>query len=496
MKTRVQAFTATLVFSLVVLSPKPAPAIIRVYVTLSQIHKAAQDLIVAKVDSVDAGKNRVTLAEAVTLEELGKKVLLPRDRSITLDVTGHAALAGQLRPGDPAVIFVGRRGAAIHVADAWFQGKSSGEDDWAIVGPYDIARTFPGNTPSLVRALLKLRAGDAPLLDAVMHHTWHGDFMLQTLDVAAGAMAAADADADGMADLVVATEQGVRFYRGTGPGKAFAHATDPWGLSDATARQVAFADVNGDRKPDLLLDELYHNTGSRFERSRSGIGLQGQDVLAVALTDTTADGKPDAVVLSRDGTITVYKNPGEDAAWPPETPRRLWQGGEAPLAAHIGDWGDDGSPHAMVIRPSGLTRYSLAGETADLERLCGENPMYNGQPRYFPMNDFQASAAWDRNGGDGNLDLHVVTRQGKPKDLELVGRGHGAFFLNIEAGTWILEEQGGRVRRRQPGVAAMTPADMYGDGSSEMLILEEDGTLWQKDSPVYVRGKPIGEWEQ
>jgi len=37
---------------------------------------------------------------------------------------------------------------------------------------------------------------------------------------------------------------------------------------------------------------------------------------------------------------------------------------------------------------------------------------------------------------------------------------------------------------------------MYGDGSFEMLVLEENGELWQKDSPAYVRGKPISEWEQ
>ena len=27
-------------------------------------------------------------------------------------------------------------------------------------------------------------------------------------------------------------------------------------------------------------------------------------------------------------------------------------------------------------------------------------------------------------------------------------------------------------------------------------LVERDGTLWQKDSPVYVRGKPIGKWEE
>ena len=97
----------------------------------------------------------------------------------------------------------------------------------------------------------------------------------------------------------------------------------------------------------------------------------------------------------------------------------------------------------------------------------------------------------------GNLDLHVATRRGKPFDLELVGRGHGAFFLNTEASTTILvPQEGRRPRAFQPRVVAMAPADMYGDGSFEMLLLEHDGTLWQKDSPVYVRGRPIEEWER
>jgi len=476
----------------------PVRAVIRVDVSLAQVYKSARQIIVARVDSVDAGRRQVELHQAVTMEELGKKVLLPRDRRLTLALAGDPSLAERLRPGDPVVIFVGRRVGAIHAADAWFQATAGRGADWRIVKRHTIARTFPGTTPSLIRALLQLRADQAPLLDAVMHHTWHGNFKLQSLDVKARAMAAADADGDAKADLAIATDEGVRFYHGNGPKQAFTEATGKWGLARATARQIAFADANGDHKPDLLLDELYLNDGSRFTRSKAGIHLKGQNILAVALMDATADGRPDALALARDGTMTVYENPGKDAAWPQRLRKSIWKGGDPPLAAHIGDWGDDHTPHVLVIRASGLTRYSLAGQAADLRRLTGETPMFRGKPRYFPMNDFQASAAWDRNGGDGNLDLHVVTRRGKPYDLELVGRGHGAFFLNREAHTRVIIKRHPRDRGRgyQPRVAAMAPADIYGDGSFEMLILEENGTLWQKDSPVYVRGRPIGGWEK
>ena len=490
-----KSLAAVAIVSLLV-SAGPVAAIIRVDVSLDRIYASAQAVIIARVDSVDGARKMASLRDAVTLEELGKKLLMPRDRTVTLDISGQAALAGRLKGGDPVVIFVGRRGGAIHAGDAWFKATPRDDKaDWRIVEPYEIARTFPGTTPSLIGALLKVRAGKAPLVNGVMHHTWHGHFKLQTLDIKAKAIAAAEATGDAKADLVIATDKGMRFYKGTGPGKAFVEATDDWGLAGATARQIAFADANGDGKPDLLLDALYLNDGARFRQSKAGISLVGQDVLTVSLTDATGDGRPDAMVLTRNGTMTVYVNPGKDAAWAQTLRKSIWNGGDAPLAAHIGDWGDDGKPHVMVIRKAGLTRYSLAGQTADLQRLTGENPMYREKPRYFPMNDFLASVAWDRNGGDGNLDLHVATRKGVPTDLELVGRGHGAFFCNTEAKTAVVVKKHpqDRGRRYQLRAVAMAPADMYGDGSFEMLVIEEDGALWQMDSPIHVKGRPIGQ---
>src|SRR5262249_23062931 len=136
-------------------------------------------------------------------------------------------------------------------------------------------------------------------------------------------------------------------------------------------------------------------------------------------------------------------------------------------------------------------RYSLSGESADFKRLTGmAEPEFRGRPRHFPIDDYLASVAWDRNGGDGHLDLLVATRRGGIHDLELIGRGHGAFFHNTEGR--IAVHIKGQPRTYQPRVAGLAPADLYGSGSQAMLILEENGDLWVNHSPFYVRGSPIG----
>ena len=103
------------------------------------------------------------------------------------------------------------------MAGGWFEASPrAGADGWNIVKPYNLARTFPGTTPSLIRALMLIRAGEAPMLDKVMHHTWHGEFKLQQLPAEASAMASTDVDGDGKADLLTITNRRVRFYRGNG----------------------------------------------------------------------------------------------------------------------------------------------------------------------------------------------------------------------------------------------------------------------------------------
>jgi hypothetical protein len=133
----------------------------------------------------------------------------------------------------------------------------------------------------------------------------------------------------------------------------------------------------------------------------------------------------------------------------------------------------------------------MEGEGADFQRLTGiAEPQFRGQPRHFPIDDFRASVAWDRNGGDGHLDLLIATRRGGAHDLELIGRGHGAFFHNTEGRVAVPLK--GKPRAHSPKTLAMAPADMDGNGMQAMLILEENGDLWVNPSPFYSRGSPLG----
>ena len=198
----------------------------------------------------------------------------------------------------------------------------------------------------------------------------------------------------------------------------------PRGFKDADRRSPDFQSVikfEGVRRPVF-----------RLLPSKAGLDFRQQDVLAVALMDMVGHEQPEALVLERDSTVTVFRNPGKDVACPRLLRKRIWMDGSPPLAAHFGAWSEGKAPHVMVIRENGPTRYSLSGEAADLDRLIGFTPMYRDKPRHFPMPDFLASVAWDRNGGDGHLDLLVASKRGLPVDLEIIGRGHGAFFWNTE----------------------------------------------------------------
>jgi hypothetical protein len=474
-----------LAFVLVSLSASPVSAVIKADLPLSQVYKSADDIITAKVEAVDAEKNLARLDHAVAFSELSKGRLGgTTKRSLVLQLDPEKTLAGKLAKGDAVVIFVAQKTGAIHVGDSWFLAQPATAPNWRLLSKQNLGTTFPGSTPSLIRALLELRAEKAPIVDLVNHHTWFGEqYIVQKLDVKVKAMASADVNGDKKADLLLVSDKGMRFYEGGGLHKPFEEATAKVGLASASARQIAFADVNGDGSADVLLDELYLNQGGKFVPSKSGIDLKSLDVLAVALMDANGDQRPDALVLTRDGILTIHENPGKDAAWKSSS-KIIWKSSEPPFAAHIGLWGDDGKPHVMAIEKRGPIRYSLAGESADFKRLTGiDVPTSLGTP-ILPLDGFRASVAWDRAGGDGHLDLLIAKGKGA---IELIGRGHGAFFHNRES-----RVTGSRNGKRfEPKVAAMAPADMSGNGSTWLLLLEENGDLWARHSPHVVMGKAI-----
>ena len=211
--------------------------------------------------------------------------------------------------------------------------------------------------------------------------------------------------------------------------------------------------------------------------------MEKSQPLAVALADINDDKKLDALVLHKDGRLQILENAGQtDQTWKMHI-RQIWTKDESPLAAHFGLWGDNGKLHVMVIWSNDIVRYALhedGGTPRDYRRLTGRTQ----EARYFPIKDYAASAPIDLNGGDGRLDLFVATRQGKPRDIILMNRGHGAYWPNNEAG----RPKG--LTKKNVFPSAMTAADMRSTGSWELLVLTSAGELFQVDSPPYKKGKP------
>jgi len=494
----------------VLLVARPAGAIIKIPNSVYQLWGMSTQAAEAKVAAFDAatGEVQATVTE-VSQPRAGNVALLKG--TIRIQVDKSVALPARPAAGAPLVVFVGRKGgAALHISDAWFQAQTGAPGVFTVTQAYpEGAAAYPGSTTGLLRVLASVKKNQKqppaydsitskemealhwPIRDKFEHANWGKTFDLGDLGVKATFMVAADVNNDRKADLLVAAADGVRFYLGAGPKSPFKEATATWGLAGVKAAKAAFGDVNGDDKPDLLCNELLVNSGSKFAPSKAGINLAGKDLLAAALVDVNGDRKADAVALLNDGTLLVWENPGSaDVAWKARAPRKLFKdASDTPLDAHIGDFGEDGRLHVLVLHTSQIMRYAVADDAppAETARLTSMNldkiKATSFGKNYFPMKGFRASVVIDLMGGDGRPDLCVSKES---YDLVLLNRGYGAFWFNGEARVGVTEQ------RRGPTPAALAAADMYGDGSQEMLMLDGKGRLYQVNSPTR-KGNQVAE---
>jgi len=139
--------------------------------------------------------------------------------------------------------------------------------------------------------------------------------------VGSGSVAWADYNGDGKQDFLLtgnSIDPITKLYKNTGNG--FSEDTSV-SLPGVLHSSVAWADYNGDGKPDFLLTgwtgsgyitKLYKNTGNGFSEDTS-VSLPGVLHSSVAWADYNGDGKPDFLLTGWTGSNSIsklYKNTG------------------------------------------------------------------------------------------------------------------------------------------------------------------------------------------
>jgi hypothetical protein len=305
------------------------------------------------------------------------------------------------------------------------------------------------------------------------------------------AVAAADLNGDGKADLAIANEHdaSVSVLLNQGNGTFAAPVDYAAGSSGSTSfnRGLAAADLNGDGKPDLVVvysygvNVLLNKGDGTFAPAVDH--ATGDNALSVAVADLNGDGALDlAVTNSTSNTISVLLNQGKGTFAGAVDHATI----QYPLRIVASDLNGDGAPDLV---------FSAENEE-NLVVLLNQGDGTFGEQIFLAGSTSGWITAADLN-GDGKPDLAVWAdslrlyfNQGDGTFADPVDYGRGGLItagdfdgdgkIDVAAGTAVLFNQGdGSFGPDDYAVGsypvAVAASDLNGDGKPDIAVANQDG---------------------
>ncbi|WP_267244663.1 FG-GAP-like repeat-containing protein [Streptomyces sp. PR69] len=235
----------------------------------------------------------------------------------------------------------------------------------------------------------------------------------------------ADIDGDGKADLVVLRSNGdVVVYRNQGdtfaPGRVMSGGWDLF-VTWKDLGRLYFADVNGDRKADMLVHTkdgniaVRTNHGTYFDQGKHWSGgwdrfIDGSDLGRLYFADVNGDGKADMLVHTKDGNIAVRTNRGTH--WDQGT---HWSGGWD----HFLTWKDLGRLYFADVngdRKADMLVHTKDGNIAvrtNRGTHWDQGTHWSGGWDHFIDGTELGTLKFGDATGDGKADMFVHTKDGR-----------------------------------------------------------------------------------